>query len=297
MAFTDAKTEVIVEKKSFIDSWLEKNDSRIKEYQHSIRLFSKSPLAVVGLIIIVFFVLMAVFAPFIAPYPQNWRDVSIEQTAPSSAHLLGVEIFGGDILSMIIWGSQISLSVGFSVVIVTVIFGTIIGAIAGYYGGWIDEIIMRITDIFLAFPYLVLCMVIWAALGSSLENVMIAMAIVWWPTYARIIRGQVLSIKERKYVEAARAIGASDRRIIIRHIIPELALPDHRPVDDGPGQYHHYRCGIELYRLRRGARHGRMGPDGHRWSGRIDECPLGIARSRDWPSCSCAWASTCSATA
>ena len=126
---------------------------------------------------------------------------------------------------MIIWGSRISLTVGFSVILSTVVVGTVIGAVAGYYGGWLDEIIMRVTDIFLAFPYMVLCMVISAALGSSLQNVMIAMAIVWWPVYARIIRGQVLSIKERKYVEAARAIGASDWRVITKHIIPNSLSP------------------------------------------------------------------------
>ncbi len=226
MATSEVTSEVIIKKdKSSLDRWLEKNDSRIKELRHTVKLFSKSPMAVVGLVIIVLFVLVALLAPLIAPYPEGWRDPNIQQAPPGNAHMLGTEIFGGDILSMIIWGSRVSLSVGFAVVCSTVIFGTLIGAVAGYYGGWIDEIIMRITDMFLAFPYLVLCMVISAALGSSLINVMIAMAVVWWPTYARIIRGQVLSIKERTYVEAARAIGASNWRIITRYIVPNSLSP------------------------------------------------------------------------
>ncbi len=228
MAVSDVIDPVLSKDKPFIGRWLERNDSRIKELKHSIKLFSKSPLAVIGLIIIVFFVFIAVFAPYITPYAPNtpqWHNPDIAQAPPSMNHPFGVDIFGGDILVNIIWGSQVSLGVGFAVVLSTVVVGTLIGSVAGYFGGWFDEIIMRITDIFLAFPYLVLCMVISAALGSSLINVMIAMALVWWPVYARIVRGQVLSIKERKYVEAARAIGASDWRIITRYIIPNSLSP------------------------------------------------------------------------
>jgi peptide/nickel transport system permease protein len=224
MAITEGNAGIAI-KRSFIDGWKERNESRIKEWKHSIRLFSKSPLAVIGLIIVVLFILMAIVAPLIAPYPDNWRDIKLQAAAPDSAHLLGVEIYGGDILSMIIWGSRVSLTIGLSVVISTVIFGAIVGAVAGFYGGWVDEALMRITDIFLAFPYLVLCMVIVAALGSGLGNVMIAMAITAWPSYARIIRGQVLSVKERNYIEAARAVGASDWRIITKHVIPNSLSP------------------------------------------------------------------------
>jgi peptide/nickel transport system permease protein len=225
MATTEGNAGLARQKRSFIDSWKERNDSRIKEWKHSIRLFSKSPLAVIGFIIVALFILMAIVAPLIAPYPENWRDIKLQSSAPDSAHLLGVEIYGGDILSMIILGSRVSLTIGLSVVISTLIVGTIVGAVAGYYGGWVDEALMRITDIFLAFPYLVLCMVIVAALGSGLGNVMIAMAITAWPSYARIIRGQVLSVKERNYIEAARAVGASDWRIITKHVIPNSFSP------------------------------------------------------------------------
>jgi peptide/nickel transport system permease protein len=215
----------IQKKKSFIDDWKDKNDSRIKDWKHSISLFTKSPLAMLGLFIVLFFVLVAIFAPLIAPYPNNWRDIRLQSQAPSSGHMLGTEIYGGDILSMIIWGSRVSLTIGLLVVSSIVIFGTIVGAVAGYFGGKIDELIMRITDIFLAFPSLVLSMVIVAALGSGLQNVMVSIAIVSWPTYARLIRGQVLSIKERNYIEAAKAVGASDGRIIGKHLIPNSLAP------------------------------------------------------------------------
>lgn len=215
----------VQKKKSFIDDWKEKNDSKIKDWKHSLRLFTKSPLAMLGLFIVVFFMLVAIFAPYLAPYPNNWRDFTLQNQAPSSSHILGTEIYGGDIFSMIIWGSRVSLVTAFAVVLSIVLFGTIVGAIAGYFGGLIDEIIMRVTDIFLAFPSLVLSMVIVAALGSGLQNVMISIAIVSWPTYARLIRGQVLSIKERNYIEAARAVGSSDWRIISKHLIPNSLAP------------------------------------------------------------------------
>jgi peptide/nickel transport system permease protein len=225
MAISEGNIDAVVKKKSFTDKWLEKNESRIKEWKYSIKMFRKSPLAVIGLIIVVLFILMAVFAPYLAPYKENWRDVTIQSQAPSSDHLLGTEIYGGDILSMIIWGSRVSLTIGFAIVFSTVLFGTLIGVISGYYGGWVDEALMRVTDVFLAFPYLVLCMVVVAALGSGLQNVMIAMAIVGWPSYARLIRGQVLSVKEQKYIEAAKAVGASDWRVMIKHIVPNTFSP------------------------------------------------------------------------
>ena len=214
-----------VKKQTAVSTWLVKNESKIRELKHSIGLFSKSPLAVLGLVIIAMYVLVAIFAPFIAPYEEGWHDLTLLHAAPSNEHMLGTEIYGGDILSMIIWGSRLSLTLGFAVVLSTIIVGILIGAVAGYYGGWVDELLMRVTDIFLGFPSLVLAMVICAALGSSLQNVMIAMAIVWWPTYARLIRGQVLSIKERKYIEAARSVGASDFRIITKHLLPNSFSP------------------------------------------------------------------------
>ncbi len=212
-------------RKGAIGQWLENNDSRIKDLQYSARLFLKSPMAVLGLIIVLVFVLVAILAPFIAPYggmERNWYNVL---KAPSAAHLFGTDDMGGDVFSRIIWGSQISLEIGFVIVVSAIIVGSIIGSISGYFGGIIDEIMMRVTDIFLAFPSLILAMVVCAALGRSIENVMIALTITWWPTYARIIRGQALTIREQKYIEAARAIGGTDRHIILRHLLPNSLSP------------------------------------------------------------------------
>ena len=187
--------------------WLEKNDSRIKEFKYSLKLFSKSYLTIIGLIIILIFIFMMIFAPYITPYGAeawNWDQMKLP---PSPQHLMGTDQNGGDVFSRIVWGSRLSLPIGFAVVISAMIIGSSIGAISGYYGGNIDDFVMRITDVFLSFPYLVLAMVFCAAMGSSLEHVMLAMAITWWPTYARLVRGQALSIRENKYIEAARGSG------------------------------------------------------------------------------------------
>lgn len=210
---------------SITGKWLERNDSKVKEFKHSVKLFSKSPLAVLGLILIVAFLLVAIFAPVLATYEPDYMDVTNADADPGGSHILGTDDHGGDIYSKIIWGSRVSIQIGVMVVASAIIVGVVVGSVAGYYGGIIDEIMMRVTDIFLGFPSLVLAMVICAAMGSSLTNVMIAMTVVWWPIYARLIRGQVLSIKERKYIEAARAVGASDWRIIYKHIMPNSFSP------------------------------------------------------------------------
>jgi peptide/nickel transport system permease protein len=222
-----AETVTIMEPKSKgrVDLWLEKNNSRIQDLRYSIKLFFKSPLAVLGLLIVAVFVLVALLAPYLAPYGAMHRDWYNMFNAPSIQHLFGTDDMGGDVFSRIIWGSRISLYIGFLVVITSVIVGAIIGGISGYFGGFIDEIMMRITDIFLAFPSLILAMVICTALGRSIENVMLALCITWWPTYARIIRGQALSIREQKYIEAAKAVGGTDRHIIIRHLLPNSLSP------------------------------------------------------------------------
>ncbi|HMK47715.1 MAG TPA: ABC transporter permease [Methanocella sp.] len=211
--------------KGVIGSWMERNDSRIKDVRYSVKLFMKSPLAVLGALIVILFILMAILAPFIAPYGAKQFDFANPKKAPSAQHLLGTDDNGGDMFSRIIWGSQVSLEIGLIVVCSAVILGSIIGGISGYFGGLIDEIMMRVTDIFLAFPQLVLAMVICAALGRSIENVMLALTITWWSTYARIIRGQALTIRESKYIEAARAIGGSDIHIIRKHLLPNSLSP------------------------------------------------------------------------
>ena len=194
--------------------------------RYSLYLIRKSPLVVVGIIIIVGFALIAIFAGELAPYgPEQraWDDVA---AAPSPRHIWGTDDVGGDVYSRILWASQTDLRIAMQVVAVAVILGTIIGASSGYYGGKLDEIVMRITDVFFAFPGLILAMAIVMALGErNLDNISFALMITWWPTYARLVRGQVLSEREKLYVEASRSVGASDSRILFFHIIPNTIQP------------------------------------------------------------------------
>ena len=207
---------------------------RIKELRHALHLIRKSPLVVAGIVILTCFVIIALLAPFITTYgPEQriWADCNLPPGSPSSVeglpdHIWGTDDSGGDIYSRLIWAAQVDLKIALSIVLVAVAIGTFIGAVAGYYGGKIDELVMRITDVFFAFPGLVLAMAIVMALGQrSLDNISIALMVTWWPTYARLVRGQVLAEREKLYVEAARSIGASDGRILLFHIIPNTIQP------------------------------------------------------------------------
>jgi peptide/nickel transport system permease protein len=185
----------------------------------------RSPLTVVGLVIIVVFVFVAVAAPVIAPFDPNKQNLSQRLKPPTAQHLLGTDSLGRDLLSRIIWGARISLTIGSIVVVSASVFGTLVGLIAGYRGGFLDDALMRITDIFFAFPPLILAMAIAAALGPSLNTAMIAIAVVTWPVYARLVRGQVLALRKREFVEAAESIGASGSRIIRKHLLPNSLSP------------------------------------------------------------------------
>lgn len=211
--------------KNRLEKWREANDSRIKDLRHSARLFFKSPLAVLGLIIVLLFVTIAVLAPYIAPFSDTYKNWGETLLPPSSAHIFGTDDLGGDVFSRVIWGARVSVVIGVMVVVSAFIIGSVLGTISSYFGGIVDELMMRITDIFLAFPALILAMVVCAALGRSLENMMLALAITWWPTYARIVRGQSLIIREQKYIEAAKAIGGKDSHIIIKHLLPNSLSP------------------------------------------------------------------------
>lgn len=187
--------------------------------------FKRNKTAVIGLIILTFLVFIALFAPYIAPYDPYLSDMPNSLQPPSSQHLLGTDELGRDILSRIIYGAQISLKVGILAVAIALAVGVVLGAVAGYYGGFIDNTIMRIMDIMLAFPSLLLAIAFMAALGRGIENAIIAIGIVSTPHYARIVRGSVLSVKENEYIQAARAIGASDLRIIFLHVLPNVVSP------------------------------------------------------------------------
>ena len=185
----------------------------------------RSPLTVAGLALILIFGLSALLAPVLAPMDPLEQNLSQRLEPPSPAHWLGMDQLGRDMLSRLLFGARISLIVGVGVVGTAGTFGTLVGLIAGYLGGLVDEALMRVTDIFLAFPALILAMAIAGALGPSLNNAMIAIAVVSWPVYARLVRGQVLSLREREFVEAARSLGASAPRILWRHILPNTLAP------------------------------------------------------------------------
>ncbi len=197
------------------------------------KTLKRRPMSLLGFALIGFFLSVAVLAPVLAPPEAGSRDSYIipqdgyspDPVRPSKAHWFGTTEQQYDLYYGMVWGTRTAFAVALQVVGFSVIVGILLGGTAGYYGGWVDEILMRFTDVILAFPDIVLAVVIVAVRGPSLENVMIAVTAVSWPSYARLMRGDVLSVKERDFVAAARAIGASDARILFRHIIPNAIYP------------------------------------------------------------------------
>ncbi|MDQ7842517.1 MAG: ABC transporter permease [Armatimonadota bacterium] len=197
------------------------------------RRMRKNPLSVAGFSLIVFFVAVAILAPILAPPPATSRNAYLipqegfasDPRPPAPGRPFGTTEGQYDLYYGIVWGTRTAFRVSVTVIAISVAVGLVLGGISGYYGGRLDEVIMRITDVFLAFPGLVLAVVVVAVLGRSLDNVMIAIAMVNWPTYARLLRGDILGVRSRDFVEAARAMGASDVRIIFRHIIPNAIYP------------------------------------------------------------------------
>jgi peptide/nickel transport system permease protein len=188
------------------------------------RLFG-NPLSAIGLTLSGLFILMALAAPLLAPHDPLAMDPSNRLAAPSARHWFGTDDGGRDILARIVYGTRSSLLTALGILSLASVIGTSIGLAAGYFGGWIDEALMRITDMFLAFPALVLAMGLAAALGPSLFNAMLATAVVWWPWYARLVRGQALHLKNEAFVEAARVAGASGLRIAVRHVLRNCLTP------------------------------------------------------------------------
>ena len=185
----------------------------------------REPLNALAIAIIAIFAIGAIFAPLLAPYDPLAQELSARLEPPSAAHWLGTDQLGRDLFSRLLYGARISLVIGVVVVALAGAVGTFVGMLAGYAGGLVDEALMRLTEVFLAFPALILAMAIAGALGPSLTNAIIAIAAVTWAVYARLARGQVLSLRRREYVEAARAIGAGRARIIGRHLLPNAVAP------------------------------------------------------------------------
>ena len=175
-----------------------------------------------GIVIVGALVLVAVLAPFLAPYDPVEQDLLNALADPSAAHLLGTDKYGRDVLSRLIWGAQVDLRIGFLAVLIPFVIGTVIGALAGYFGGWFDTILMRIVDVFFAFPFYVMVIVLVFIFGSGEFSIYIAIAAVSWVSYAKIVRGEVLVAKQQDYVLAARLGGLSHGRVLVRHISPNV---------------------------------------------------------------------------
>ncbi|KOA20371.1 glutathione transport system permease protein GsiD [Clostridium homopropionicum DSM 5847] len=204
---------------------LDKSSEKASQFKEMFGMLIKNRAALVGMIIIIFLVIIALIGKFIEPFDPNVGQLSESLQAPSSAHLLGTDEQGRDILSRIIDGTSISLRVGVTSVTFALTIGIILGSIAGYYGKRVDMIIMRIMDMILAFPSLLLAIAFMTALGRGIDKAIIAISIVTIPEYARIVRSSILSIKESEYVQAARVIGNRDSAIIFKHILPNVISP------------------------------------------------------------------------
>ncbi len=199
--------------------------ARMSDRRRLLRRVLRKRMMIAGAIVVVVWVLLAALAPAISPYDPIEQDVYHRLGAPSAAHWLGVDELGRDVLSRVLYGGRVSLPVAAAVVAVAAVFGTLFGGLAGFAGQWVDGLAMRLVDMVLAFPSLILAMAIAAALGPSIQNSMLAMLLVWWPPYARLARGQVLALRTREYVIAARGLGLPEHRILLRHVLPNAFAP------------------------------------------------------------------------
>lgn len=186
----------------------------------TLRRFLSNKLAVVGLVIVVLLVIAAVFAPQLAPFDPSVQNLRARRAPPSATHWLGADSLGRDILSRILYGARISLTISILAVSFGMIVGSFLGMVAGFRGGWLDTIIMRVMDMLLAFPYLLLAILIVSVLGPGVPNTILAIGIWTTPAFARVARGSVATMRERDFVQAARSIGARDPRILGRHLLP-----------------------------------------------------------------------------
>jgi len=195
---------------------------------YAVYLIRKNTLTRVGTIVVILLVLVGIFAPMLAPFPDQAEGTAHPATKllpPGPGHWMGTDELGRDLLSRVIYGTRISLEIGVLAVGLSLLIGVPLGLVAGYRGGWTDEMIMRITDVFLSFPPLLLAIAIAAFLGPSLTNAMIAIALSWWPWYTRIARSQAMAVRERPFVEAAQTIGTAHSRIVMVHILPNSLAP------------------------------------------------------------------------
>jgi peptide/nickel transport system permease protein len=212
-------------KKTDIDTELETKYSRSSLYKDAWKRLKKNKLAMLGFSIIILLILLAVFSPLVATHDPIARIKEDSSEGPSMEHFFGTDILGRDIFSRVIYGTRISIQVGIVAVGISMVIGLIMGALSGYFGGFSDTFIMRVADIFFAFPYILGAIAIMTILGPGLINIFIAIGILGWAHFARLFRGSILSIKNKEYIEAARALGASNYRIITKHIFPNAFAP------------------------------------------------------------------------
>lgn len=194
--------------------------TRASAWGSGLRILRRNPLVLIGFIVVILWIVIALLAPWIAPYDPLAQNVPQRLQPPGDAHPFGTDELGRDMFSRVVWGGRITLPAGMTVVVIGSTLGTIIGALAGYIGGYWDELLMRLSELFMAFPTIILAMAITAALGPDIRNAILALVVVWWPSYARLIRALVLDVKSKEYVDGARSIGASGFYILFRTVLP-----------------------------------------------------------------------------
>ncbi len=210
---------------TWLTRWRTENASQISDFRRGLYRFTRNQLSLIGLFIVIALVIIALTCPLWIPYPGDVSgDVNPANRLkpPGQVHLFGSDDYGRDVFSRTIWATRTSLVVGVIILTVAISIGVTLGAIAGYFGGWVNEVIMRLTDIMLTFPGIFLALAISAVLGRGIEIAMLALSITWWPGYCRLVEAQMLKMREEDFVVGARAIGASNMRIIFRHILPNL---------------------------------------------------------------------------
>ena len=208
--------------------WKEERESQIRNLKFMVYALSRSPLSVIGFCFVSIFLIIALIGPMIISYPGDITGaLHMDQKLkpPSSTHPFGTDEVGRDIYSRVIMGTRLSFQIGLIIIFIAMGIGVPLGIIAGYVGGWLNEFIMRVTDIFLSIPGLLLALAIVGALGPGIKNAMLALSIVWWPGYVRLVQGKTLSLREESFVEGAKSIGASKLRVIFSHILPNCTSP------------------------------------------------------------------------
>ena len=211
-----------------VPSWVERNQSTIRQMKLYIHTFRRNSSAMLGLVIVIVFLITAAIGPWVVPYPEDAQGtihLEIKLLPPSAAHWFGTDEVGDDVLTRVIIGARVSLKIGLIITGIAILIGVPLGLIAGLVGGRTDELIMRFTDVFLSVPGLILAIAIVGALGPGIQNAMLALSLVWWPGYVRLVQAKTLSLKNSIYVDAARSMGASNMRIVFVHILPNCSSP------------------------------------------------------------------------